>query len=173
MTKRREFLGGVGALGLGACFPFGAFGLESEKAELILHNGNIWTVNEREPRAEALAIARGRILAIGSDADVLALAVPTTKRIDLGKKTVLPGFIDAHSHPAQAGAMHLRMVDCDLRSVGAIQAALRERAARTPASEWVMGFKYDDTKTSDGRPLTIADLDAAVPDRPVYIQHRG
>src|SRR5262249_50626348 len=60
-----------------------------------------------------------------------------------------------------------------LRSVGAIQAALRERAARTPASEWVMGFKYDDTKTSDGRPLTIADLDAAVPDRPVYIQHRG
>ena len=173
MTKRREFLTGMGAVGVGACFPFGAFELESEKAELILHNGNIWTVNEREPRAEAIAIARGRILAIGSDADLLALAAPTTKRIDLGKKRVLPGFIDAHSHPAQAGAMHLRMVDCDLRSIGAIQAALRERAAKTPAGDWVMGFKYDDTKTSEGRPLTIQDLDSAVPDHPVYIQHRG
>ena len=174
MTKRREFLGGVGALGLGACFPAElAWALEQEKAELILHGGNIWTVNAREPRAEAIAIARGRILAVGSDADVLALAAPTTNKIDLGKKTVLPGFIDAHSHPAQAGVMHLRMVDCDLRSIAAIMAALRERAAKTAAGEWVMGFKYDDTKTSDGRPLTIENLDAAVPDHPVYIQHRG
>jgi len=173
MTRRREFLGGIAAVGASAYFPFSAFGWESEKAELILHNGNIWTVNEREPRAQAIAIARGRILAIGSDADVLTLSMPTTKKVDLGKKTVLPGFIDAHSHPAQAGAMHLRMIDCDLRSIAAIQAALRERAAKAPAGEWVMGFKYDDTKTSDGRTLTIADLDAAAPDHPVYIQHRG
>src|SRR5215475_5469379 len=155
MTRRREFLGRIGAVGVSACIPSGAFAWEKEKAELILHNGNIWTVNEREPQAEAIAIARGRILAIGRDADVLAVAVSTTKKIDLGKKTVLPGFIDAHSHPADAGLMHLRMVDCDLRSIAAIQAALRERATKTPAGEWVMGFKYDDTKTSDGRPLTI------------------
>jgi len=173
-TRRREFLGAAGAAAVGACFPAElAWALEQEKAELILHGGNIWTVNAREPRAEAIAIARGRILAVGSDADVLALAVPTTKKIVLGKKTVLLGFIDAHSHPAQAGVMHLRMVDCDLRSIAAITAALRERAAKTAAGDWVMGFKYDDTKTSDGRPLTIADLDAAVPDHPVYIQHRG
>src|SRR5205807_7268623 len=174
MRKRREFLELMGAAAVGACFPAElAWALEQEKAELILHGGNIWTVNAREPRAEAIAIARGRILAVGSDADVLGLAVPTTKKIDLGKKTVLPGFIDAHSHPAQAGVMHLRMVDCDLRSIAAITAALRERAAKTAAGDWVMGFKYDDTKTSDGRPLTIGDLDAAVPDHPVYIQHRG
>jgi len=174
MRKRREFLGALGAAAVGACFPAElAWALDQEKAELILHNGNIWTVNAREPRAEAIAIARGRILAVGSDADVLALASPTTKKIDLGKSTVLPGFIDAHSHPAMAGVMHLRMVDCDLRSIAAIAAALRERAAKTAAGDWVMGFKYDDTKTSDGRPLTIGDLDAAVPDHPVYIQHRG
>ncbi|MBS1840117.1 MAG: amidohydrolase [Acidobacteria bacterium] len=174
MAKRREFLGAIGMAAAGACFSGElAWALEQEKTELILHGGNIWTVNAREPRAEAIAIARGRILAIGSDADVLALATATTKKIDLGKKTVLPGFIDAHSHPAMAGLMHLRMVDCDLRSIAAIQAAMRERATTTPAGEWVMGFKYDDTKTSDGRPLTIQDLDAAVPDHPVYIQHRG
>ena len=170
MTKRREFLGGLGAVAGISLFPFAP---DEEKAELILHNGNIWTVNPREPRAQAIAVARGRIFAIGSDRDVLALEKPATKKIDLGKKTVLPGFIDAHSHPAEAGVMHLRMVDCDLRSIAAIQGALRERAAKTPDGEWVMGFKYDDTKTSDGRPLSIADLDAAVPNHPVYIQHRG
>jgi predicted amidohydrolase YtcJ len=162
---RREFLGSMAAVSL---FP-----MEEEKPELILHNGNVVTVNAREPRAQALAISRGRIVAVGNDADVLHLAAVGSKKIDLGGKTVLPGFIDAHSHPAMAGVMHLRMVDCDLRSIAAIQAAMRERAAKTPAGEWVLGFKYDDTKTSDGRPLKIEDLDAAVPDHPVQIEHRG
>ena len=95
------------------------------------------------------------------------------RKIDRGGKTVLPGFIDAHSHSAAAGLSHLRMVDCDLRSISAIQAAMRERAAKTPAGEWVLGLKYDDTKTEDGRPLSINDLDTAVPDHPVHIEHRG
>jgi predicted amidohydrolase YtcJ len=164
-TTRREFLGTFAALSL---FP-----LEQQKPELILHNGNIRTVNDKEPRAQAVAIARGRFLAVGSDSEVLNLAGAGVRKIDLSGKTVLPGFIDAHSHPADAGLMHLRMVDCDLRSISAIQAALRERAAKTPAGEWVLGFKYDDTKTGEGRPLTVADLDAAVPDHPVHIQHRG
>lgn len=164
-TTRREFLGSLAA--------FSLFPLEQEKPDLILHNANIWTVNTNEPRAQAVAISRGRFLAVGSDADVLNLAGPGVRKIDLSGKTVTPGFIDAHSHPAEAGLMHLRMVDCDLRSIPAIQAALRERAAKTPPGEWVLGFKYDDTKTVDGRPLTVADLDAAVPDHPVHIEHRG
>ena len=164
-TTRREFLGTLAA--------FSLFPLEQEKPELILHNGNILTVNGKEPRAQAVAIARGRFLAVGSDSDVLNLVTPLAKKVDVGGRTVTPGFIDAHTHPAQAGLMHLRMVDCDLRSISAIQAALRERAAKTPAGEWVLGFKYDDTKTEDGRPLTVADLDAAVPDHPAHIQHRG
>jgi predicted amidohydrolase YtcJ len=163
---RREFLGTLAAFSL---FPVE----EQEKPDLILHNGNVYTMNSKEPRAQAIAIARGRIVGIGSDADVMSLAFAGGRKIDLGKKTVLPGFIDAHSHPAMAGVMHLRMVDCDLRSIAAIQSALRERAAKTRAGEWVLGFKYDDTKTSDGRPLTIGDLDAAVPDHPVQIEHRG
>ena len=164
-TSRREFLGTLAA--------FSLFPLEQEKPELILYNGNILTVNDREPRAQAVAIARGRFLAVGGDSDVLNLASAASKKIDLGRKTVIPGFIDAHSHPAEAGLMHLRMVDCDLRSISAIQAALRERAAKTPPGEWVLGFKYDDTKTEEGRPLTVADLDAAVPDHPVHVEHRG
>jgi predicted amidohydrolase YtcJ len=165
---RREFLGTMAGTAAFSLFP-----TEEEKPELILHNGNIVTMNAREPRVRAVGISRGRILSIGNDSDVLHLAAPNSKKIDLGGKTVLPGFIDAHSHPAMAGVMHLRMVDCDLRSIAEIQAALREKAAKTPAGEWVLGFKYDDTKTSDGRPLKIEDLDAAVPDHPVQIEHRG
>jgi predicted amidohydrolase YtcJ len=164
-TSRREFLGALTA--------FSLFPLEQEKPDLILYNGNILTVNDQEPRAEAVAIARDRFLAVGSNSEVLNLSGAASKKIDLGRKTVTPGFIDAHSHPAEAGLMHLRMVDCDLRSISAIQAALRERAAKTPPGEWVLGFKYDDTKTEEGRPLTVADLDAAVPDHPVHIEHRG
>lgn len=163
--SRREFLGTLAA--------FSLLPLEEETPDLVLHNANIYTVNAKEPRAQAVAISRGRIFAIGSDADVLHLVSAATKKIDLGGKTVLPGFIDAHSHPAMAGVMHLRMVDCDLRSIAAIQAALRERAAKTAAGEWVLGFKYDDTKTSDGRRLNVSDLNAAVPDHPVQIEHRG
>jgi len=87
--------------------------------------------------------------------------------------TVLPGFIDAHTHPCYAGLRHLRQVDCDLRSISDIQAAVRQRASQTPPGAWALGFKYDDTKTSEGRPLTREDLDAAAPSHPVRIEHRG
>lgn len=165
--SRREFLGYSAAL---AVAPF-AF--ERLEPEIILYNGNIWTVNERAPRAEAVAIAAGRFIAAGSNDEVQGMATARTKKIDLGQKTVLPGFIDAHCHPAEAGLDHLRSVDCDLRSITAIQQALREKAARTPAGQWVTGFKYDDTKTVEGRPLTKEDLDAAVPYHPVSVEHRG
>jgi predicted amidohydrolase YtcJ len=164
-TSRRGFIFGLGALTL---FP-----LQRTEPELILYNGNFWTVDPRQPRAEAVAISRGRFLAAGSNEDVLRLAAGNSRKVDLGMKTVTPGFIDAHCHPASSGRMHLRQVDCDLRSIGAIQSALRERAAKTPPGQWVLGFKYDDTKTSDGRMLTIKDLDEAVPDYPVFISHRG
>jgi predicted amidohydrolase YtcJ len=164
-TSRRNFLAALGG--------FALVPLERTEPDIVLHNGNFWTVNRRMPRAEAVAIADGRFLAVGSNDEILALAGTRARRIDLGKKTVLPGFIDAHTHPAMSGLMHLRQVDCDLRSIKAIQVALRERAAKTPPGEWVLGFKYDDTKTADGRRLALKDLDEAVPNHPVLVNHRG
>ncbi len=164
-TSRREFIAGLGALAL---FP-----IERSEPDLILHNANVWTVNPRQPRAQAIAISNGNFYAIGTNEEVLALAAGSAKKIDLAGHTVLPGFIDAHSHPAEAGLDHLRMVDCDLRSIADILAALRKQAAKIPPGQWVLGFKYDDTKTSDGRPLTLKDLDEALPDHPVFVEHRG
>jgi predicted amidohydrolase YtcJ len=140
---------------------------------LILHRGNIHTMDRTAPRAEAVAISGDRLLAVGSNDDVLRLATGRTRKIDLGGKTVVPGFIDAHTHVAYSGIRHLRQVDCDLRSIAEIKGAIAERAARTPAGQWVIGFKYDDTKTADGRKLTREDLDAAAPRHPVYVGHRG
>ena len=168
MTSRRDFLRGLGGLALAP-----AVSLDRTEPDLILYNANVLTVDQRRPRAEAVAIADGHFVAVGRNDKVRALATARTKKLDLAGKTIVPGFIDAHTHPAVAGRMHLRQVDCDLRSIGAIQAAIRERAAKTPPGEWVLGFKYDDTKTAEGRPLTLADLDAAASDHPVFISHRG
>ncbi len=164
--SRRDFLFGVAAL-----LPL--IRRNSIAAEIILHNGNIITVNGRQPRAQAVAIAGGRFFVVGTNDEIRPLAGAATVKVDLGGKTVVPGFIDAHSHPASSGRLHLREVDCDLRSITEIQAAIRKRASETPAGNWVLGFKYDDTKTREGRPLTLADLDAAAPNHPVRIDHRG
>jgi predicted amidohydrolase YtcJ len=166
-ASRRKFLYGIGAMGALSFFP-----MERTEPELIFYNGNFWTVNPRQPKTQAVAISGGRFLAIGSNDEILALAAGNAKKLDLAGKTVLPGFIDAHTHPVEAGLGHLRMVDCDLRSIGDILQALREKAAKTPSGQWVQGFKYDDTKTSDGRPLTRDDLDS-IADHPVFVQHRG
>jgi len=167
-ASRREFLYGLGLLSGSALF-----GLDRTEPEMILYNGAFWTVNPQQPRAQAVAISGGRFFAIGSNDEVLALAAGNAKKVDLAGKTALPGFIDAHSHPAEAGLSHLRMVDCDLRSIADILHALRDRASQTAPDQWVLGFKYDDTKTTDGRPLNIRDLDEAVPDHPVFVEHRG
>ncbi len=144
-----------------------------EKPDTVLYGGNIITMAANQPRADAIAISGGHITAVGSTEDVLALASPLTRKTDLGGKTVLPGFIDAHSHPAYSGVMHLFQVDCDLRSIAAIKEAIRTAAQKKAPGEWVLGFKYDDTKTSEGRFLTREDLDEAAPDHPVFISHRG
>jgi predicted amidohydrolase YtcJ len=163
--KRRDFLGAVGAGG----FAWGA----ATEPELVLLNGNIHTVDAASPHAEAVAIAGGRFQAVGTNEEIRRLATARTKKLDLGGKTVVPGFIDAHSHPASSGLRHLREVDCDLRSIAQIQAAIAKRAAETPPGEWVLGFKYDDTKTAERRPLTRQDLDRVAGNHPVAISHRG
>ena len=65
---------------------------------------------------------------------------------------MFPGFIDAHMHVAASGLEHLKSVDTDLPSVAAIKDAIHKRAAETQAGDWVLGFKYDDTKMAEGRP---------------------
>lgn len=165
-------MGGLSRRGVIGCgLAAAGFAPARVEPELVLHNGLISTVDPAMPQAQAIAISGGRILAVGSSAEVLAMATASTRKVDLGGHRVTPGFNDAHAHPCESGVDHLKNVACDKASIAEIQAALRERAGKTPPGQWVMGFLYDDGKTP--RPLSLQDLDQAVPDRAVVVRHRG
>jgi len=108
----------------------------TKPAQLIITNANIITVDPKKPRAAALAVQDDRILAVGSDDEISALKTAGTKQLDMGGRTILPGFIDAHCHVLTSGLLHLHCVNCDLRSIPAIQQAIRKRAQQTPPGEW-------------------------------------
>lgn len=147
-------------------------GRENQVDTLII-NANVITIDPANPRAQALAMSDGKFVAVGSTEDISLLSSPNTKILDLSGKTVLPGFIDAHIHVLNSGIRHVMAADCDLRSIGAIQQALREQAAKTPAGEWVQGFKFDDTKTTERRFLSKEDLDAVSTTHPILVAHRA
>jgi predicted amidohydrolase YtcJ len=170
--SRREALGLMTALAVPALAP-GATGTgdRSQDCDLVLLNGHVLTMDDARPLAEAFAVNDGRFLAIGSSADIRPLITRNTRVIDAGRMTVTPGFIDAHCHPGEVEELY--DVSADLPTVHEIQDALRKRAATTPPEHWVRGFKFDDTKLTDGRMLTRRDLDEAVPDQPARVDHRG
>ncbi|NJN42051.1 MAG: amidohydrolase [Flammeovirgaceae bacterium] len=168
--NRRQF---VSTLGLGAVGWMVLKSCSTSGPDTVLYNANIHTSDPLQPKAQAIALTEGKIVAVGTDDDILHLAGSNTIKIDIGGKTITPGFIDAHSHPASSGRQHLRNVDCDLRSIRSIQDALKSKADKTAPGEWVSGFKYDDTKTAEGRYITRYDLDQVSPEHPILISHRG
>lgn len=141
--------------------------------DMVLTGANVITIDERRPRATAVAIAMGRILAVGEDREVLALRGARTEMVDLGGKTVVPGFHDAHDHMAGFG-MQLRMVAADAATaptVARIVAALAERAHNTPSGEWIKGAGYDDNKLAERRHPVREELDRASADHPIFLRH--
>lgn len=163
-------LGAVGAPRFATVMPSSAVAPPDAGADLIVTNAKVHTSDPAQPRAEAFAVTGGRFVAVGSSADVRNLASSRTRIIDAGGATVTAGFIDCHCHPS--GVNELYGVNCNLRRVGDIQKAIREKAQKTPAGYWVQGFMFDDTKLEDG-PLHRRHLDEATRDHPVVIGHRG
>jgi len=179
---RGEFLGFGAALAGGiAVGAVGAPRFASNEAQpspssdgttpdFIVVNAKIYTSDPAQPRAEAFAVKDGRFVAVGRTADVRNLATARTRVIDGGGTTITAGFIDAHCHPS--GVNELYGVNCNLRTVGEITAAIRKKAEATQPGYWVEGFMFDDTKLTDG-PLHRKHLDEATRDHPVVIGHRG
>ena len=178
--SRRKFIGSSSALAAAGLGLPGQSVLAQPQADLrgaapdyVVINARVFTSDPENPSAEAFAVKGDRFLAVGSSADIRALAGSSTEIVDSEGMFVTPGFIDAHSHPSGAGVNELVQVNADLRSASDIAAALQERAGSTPAGQWIQAFKYDDTKLSEGRPLNRDDIDALVPDHPVVVRHRG
>ncbi len=182
---RGEFLGrsatlaaalGLGTLPAAGCASAGAGAVPTGNSpgsppDLVLINGRVYTIDDAQPRAEAFAVNNGRFIAVGSTHDVRNLVGRGTVVIDAAGQTVTPGFIDAHAHVS--GVAELVNVDVNLPSIADIQRAMAARAAETPPDFWVIGSMYDDTKLREGRPVTRRDLDAAVPNHPAVLHHRG
>ena len=141
--------------------------------DVIVHGRVIHTMDGDNPTAESVAVRDGRFVAVGSRGDIEQLRAPGTTVMDHGDAVITPGFIDAHTHPAGAGVRELKDVNVDVRSIAEIKDRMAARARETPPGEWIRGFKYDDTKLAEGRPLNRLDLDEALPDHPAVVGHRG
>ena len=147
-------------------------------AERIIRGGPIVTVHPAQPAAEAVAIAGGKIVAVGSEADVMAWKGPGTVVTDLAGKTLVPGFVDGHSHfwslvDVQTQALCASPPAGTCRSVADVIASLKkvqERRKLGPG-KFVMGFGYDPELLAEKRAPTKQELDAAFPDNPVILVH--
>ena len=148
-------------------------------ADTIYVGGDIVTVNDAQPTAEALAVKAGKILAVGSRAEVeSAHKGGTTKIVDLGGKTLLPGFLDAHSHYVSAlsvagqAKVYAPPAGPGKDVPGIIAAIEKFRVDRAiPKGQLIQAYGYDDTVMPDGGLLNRDDLDHAFPDNPVLVGH--
>ena len=134
-------------------------------AEMIITNAKVLTMDPAHPRAEAVALAAGRILAVGSQAEVEALAGPDCRIVDAGGRTLLPGFVESHLHLVLGGNELTQLQLGGVQGFDALDAAFRAYAAKNPDLPLVMaqGAGYDIL----GRPVTRNDLDRIISDRPI------
>ncbi|WP_164155314.1 amidohydrolase [Sandarakinorhabdus rubra] len=138
---------------------------------LLLH-GRIHTADDKGSVVQALAISGGKVVALGSDAEIAKLAGPSTRIIDLKGRAATPGLIDTHAHILSTGLGELNQIRLGgARSVEEMVAAVKARVATTPKGEWVLGVGWDEGKFADGRYPTAAELDAVSPDNPVWLEN--
>jgi hypothetical protein len=137
--------------------------------DLILSNGRFYTLDGESTVAEAVAVKDGRILAVGSDAQVGALVGAGTQRTDLEGRTVIPGVFDSHNHFLEVGAKlsMIRLDECE--SQEEMMELVRERAKDTPPGEWIIGQGWNEGMFADGRLPTCHDIDPATSEHPVAL----
>jgi predicted amidohydrolase YtcJ len=141
-------------------------------ADLVLTGGAVMTMDDARSNADAVAVRAGRIVAIGTSADIDRLRGPRTRRIDLAGRTLLPSFQDAHVHPAMAG---INLTRCPLHDLEPTEAVyldtIRAYALANPDRPWVIGDGWYMSAFPGGAPTRQA-LDAVVPDRPAFFVNR-
>lgn len=139
----------------------------------VLFNGNIITQDIYKPRVSALALIGERIVAYGSDSEILSLAGSSTIRDNLNGATVIPGLTDAHIH-WQLTAESLQQVNLfEVPDKATALQRVAERAAQTPEGEWIRGYGWAQDIWPDRAFPTAADLDAVAPNHPVYLQAKS
>ncbi len=146
-------------------------------ADLVLINGKIVTVDEKESIAEAVAVKYGMIINVGTNREIKRLIGKDTRIIDLEGKTAVPGLMDSHCHitgtaMSMSGVLDLSE-EAGVGSIADIKKKLAEKAASTPKGEWITGVREDDYKLAEKRHPTRWELDEAAPYHPVTISTVG
>ena len=139
--------------------------------DLILAHGTVLTVDPHDSVSQAIAIRDGKVLKVGTDAAIMALAGTRTRVIDLHGRTATPGLIDSHAHVAEGGLGEVIFVQLgDATSVAEIVQRVRARAAQLKPGEWIQGQGWDEGKLAEHRYVLASDLDAAAPNNPVWFE---
>jgi predicted amidohydrolase YtcJ len=144
-------------------------------ADLLLYNGRVYTLDTDHPRAQAVAIAGNRILALGEDGDLRPLLRPGGRAVDLAGRAAIPGLIDAHVHFGwHSIALYEGRVDLDNAPTKAeALARVAEAARRTAPGQWVRGGGWNRNAWPDRAFPTAADLDAVAPGHPVALEDKS
>jgi predicted amidohydrolase YtcJ len=150
----------------------------ADPAAVIYHNGDIVTVDDRNPTAEAVAVQGGKIVAVGKKDEVFKRQGDGAKVIDLHGKTLAPGFVDGHSHFSQALLLPT-MANCSSPPVGPVktnadivtQLKRLQHQRKIPKGAFIVGYGFDMNLVADKNVLSAADLDPAFPDSPVMVIH--
>jgi predicted amidohydrolase YtcJ len=139
-------------------------------ADVLFVNGKVWTVNPAQPEAEAVAVWRDRILAVGKTEDIKGLAGPKTRVIDLKGRRVVPGFFDSHVHLLGSGLRLAEVALKDARDEAEFGKRLREFDQKLPRDRWLLGGEWDHDRTFGGQLPSAELIDKYVPDRPVFLR---
>jgi predicted amidohydrolase YtcJ len=147
-------------------------------ADLVLRRATVLTVDADDSVAEALAVRDGVIVAVGTDADVEPLIGPGTRVLDLPGRTVVPGFVDSHTHNVHVGEFRYSFRQLNLAaelvpSLPQVLALVGERAHAARPGEWIGGRNFDPNGMDERRWPTRRELDAVAPDHPVVLTIRG
>ena len=152
------------------------------QADTLYLGGPILTIDDARPRAEAVAVKDGVILAAGTETEVMVHRGPETRVFDLAGRTLLPGFVDSHGHVVMGGlqAMSANLLappDGEVTDIAGIQDTLRRWAAENAdaidASGLIIGFGYDESQLAEQRPPNRDELDAVSTDLPIIVVHQS
>ena len=142
---------------------------QQQPADLIVTNARIYTVDDARPLADAMTVRGGKVQFVGSALNAMTLRGPSTRVVDLGGRTVIPGMVDAHGHVDNLG-LALRTVDLTgTTSYDQVIARVVERAKTAQPGQWITGRGWDQNDWGDTRFPTHEKLSAAVPNNPVYL----
>jgi predicted amidohydrolase YtcJ len=158
----------LAALCLALSYPGPSY-TQAEPADVVFKNGNVYTVNERQPQAQAVAVKAGKVIFVGSNADAKKYEGRETRIVDLRGSTMLPGFTDSHYHLSGVGAREVNLNLEGIESLAGFLAKVKERVDKAKPGEWITGRGWIETFWKPQTFPTRWDLDKISPNHPVYL----